>query len=54
MTPEQEARAAIDWLLEAAGRDVADVEKLDIHPSRGVAIREPRLRFGGLPALPGR
>ena len=38
--PEQEARKAIDRLLEQAGWVVCDANAANIHASRGVAIRE--------------
>ncbi len=38
--PEQEARKAIDRLLEQAGWVVCDVSQANIHAARGVAIRE--------------
>jgi type I restriction enzyme R subunit len=49
MTPEQQARTAIDALLTAAGRAVRDAAAVHIHAARGVAIREFPLR-----ADPGR
>jgi len=38
--PEQEARQAIDQLLQAAGWVVQDVKATNIHATRGVALRE--------------
>jgi type I restriction enzyme R subunit len=40
MTPEEQARSAIDALLAAAGWAVQDFKAADIHAARGVAIRE--------------
>jgi type I restriction enzyme R subunit len=40
MTPEEQARSAIDALLAAAGWSVQDYQRADIHAARGVAIRE--------------
>ena len=45
-TPEQEARAAIDRLLTAAGWAVQDFKSADIHAARGVALREFPLTEG--------
>jgi type I restriction enzyme R subunit len=44
--PEQEARKAIDDLLEAAGWSVCDASRTNIHGARGVAIREFPLKSG--------
>lgn len=44
MTPEEQARSAIDALLAAAGWSVQDYQRADIHAARGVAIREFPLR----------
>jgi type I restriction enzyme R subunit len=46
VSPEEQARVDIDRLLAAAGWTVADVSKVDIHASRGVAIREFPLNAG--------
>jgi len=46
MTPEQQARTAIDTLLAAAGWAVQDVGAVHIHAARGVAIREFPLKAG--------
>ena len=46
MTPEQQARTAIDTLLAAAGWVVQDVGAVHIHAARGVAIREFPLKAG--------
>ena len=40
MSSEEEARVTIDTLLAKAGWQVADVGAVNIHVSRGVAIRE--------------
>ncbi|GIL03543.1 MAG: type III restriction endonuclease subunit R [Betaproteobacteria bacterium] len=40
MTPEEQARSAIDALLAAAGSSVQDFKQANIHAARGVAIRE--------------
>ncbi len=45
-TPEQEARARIDALLQSAGWSVQDVSEANIHAARGVAIREFPLKSG--------
>lgn len=52
MTPEQQARTAIDTLLAAAGWVAQDVGAVHIHAARGVAIREFPLRAGPGWALP--
>jgi type I restriction enzyme R subunit len=46
VTPEQQARTAIDTLLAAAGWVVQDVGAVHIHAARGVAIREFPLKAG--------
>jgi len=46
MTPEQQARESIDTLLTAAGWDICDADKANIHAARGVAIREFPLAKG--------
>ena len=45
-TPEQRARANIDRLLEQAGWSVQDVGALNVHATRGVAVREFPLMHG--------
>ena len=45
-TPEQRARANIDRLLEQAGWSVQDVAALNVHATRGVAVREFPLMHG--------
>ena len=45
-TPEQQARANIDRLLEQAGWAVQDLSALNVHAARGVAVREFPLRSG--------
>ncbi len=40
MTPEEEARQEIDWLLEAAGWQIQDLNDLSLGASPGVVIRE--------------
>ncbi len=44
--PEQQARAEIDRLLQAAGWAVQDVANVHLHAARGVAIREFPLNPG--------
>ena len=46
MTPEQQARAGIDALLEQAGWAVQDATAANLHAARGVAIREFPLQPG--------
>ena len=46
MTPEQEARADIDRMLELAGWIVQDFSSLNLYAGRGVAVREYPLRSG--------
>ncbi len=46
MTPEQEARANIDRLLEQAGWSVQNISSLNPTASRGVAVREFGLKSG--------
>ena len=46
ISPEQRARTNIDRLLEQAGWVVQDVAGLNLHASRGVAVREFPLRTG--------
>ncbi len=45
-TPEQQARAEIDRLLQAAGWAVQPVDAVNLHAARGVAIREFPLEPG--------
>ena len=45
-TPEQRARANIDRLLEQADWSVQDVGALNVHATRGVAVREFPLMHG--------
>jgi len=45
-TPEQQARAEIDRLLQAAGWAVQSVDAVKLHAARGVAIREFPLNPG--------
>ena len=45
-TPEQQARAEIDRLLQAAGWAVQSVDAVNLHAARGVAIREFPLEPG--------
>ena len=40
MTPEQEARVNIDWLLEQAGWSVQNADSINLYASSGVAVRE--------------
>ncbi len=46
MTPEEQARVNIDWLLEQAGWDVQNADSIDLYASSGVAVREFPLRSG--------
>ena len=46
MTPEQEARANIDWLLQQAGWVIQDADSINLYASRGVAMRELPLKQG--------
>ncbi len=46
MSSEEEARKAIDALLEKAGWEVADADKVNISAQRNVAIREFPLKQG--------
>ena len=45
-TPEQRSRANIDRLLEMAGWTVQDGDILNVHATRGVAVREFPLMHG--------
>jgi hypothetical protein len=45
-TPEQQARAEIDRLLQAAGWAVQSADAVNLHAARGVAIREFPLEAG--------
>jgi hypothetical protein len=40
LTPEQQARVAIDQLLSAAGWAVQDLKAAHVHAARGVAVWE--------------
>ena len=46
MTPEQDARANIDRLLEQAGWSVQNADSLNLYASSGVAVREFSLKPG--------
>ena len=46
MTPEEQARVSIDYLLEQAGWAVQDATALNLYASRGVAVREFALKPG--------
>lgn len=46
MTPEQQARESIDELLTAAGWQICNADKANIHAVCGVAIREFPLAKG--------
>ncbi|MFM7848731.1 MAG: type I restriction-modification enzyme R subunit C-terminal domain-containing protein [Rubrivivax sp.] len=46
LTPEQQARVAIDQLLSAAGWAVQDLKAAHVHAARGVALREFELNPG--------
>ena len=45
-TPEQQARAEIDRLLQAAGWAVQSADAVNLHAARGVALREFPLESG--------
>lgn len=45
-TPEKQARAEIDRLLQAAGWAVQSLDAVNLHAARGVAIREFPLEPG--------
>ncbi|MGL4401859.1 MAG: DEAD/DEAH box helicase family protein [Luteolibacter sp.] len=45
-TPEQQARETIDALLGAAGWTIQDIATLNLHASRGVAVREMHSHSG--------
>jgi len=45
-TPEQQARIQIDALLSAAGWAIQDIASLNLHVSRGVAVREMQSHGG--------
>jgi type I site-specific restriction endonuclease len=45
-TPEQEARWEIDKQLEAAGWQVQDYQRMNLHAQRGVAVRKFPLKTG--------
>ncbi len=44
MTPEQEARRAIDKMLDLAGWAVQDLHAVNLSAGRGVAVREFKLK----------
>ena len=46
MTPEEQARVSIDYLLEQAGWVVQDAAAVNLYASRGVAVREFALKPG--------
>ena len=46
MTPEQQARAIIDKLLEQAGWSVQNADSINLYAGRGVAVREFPLKSG--------
>ncbi len=46
MTPEQEARANIDRLLEQAGWSVQNADSINLYAGSGVAVREFPLKHG--------
>ena len=46
MTPEEQARVSINYLLEQAGWAVQDATALNLYASRGVAVREFALKPG--------
>ena len=46
MDPEEEARQHIDELLTQAGWAVQDAKAVNLYASRGVAVREFRLKQG--------
>ena len=46
MTPEEQARANIDRLLEQAGWDVQDADSINLYAGNGVAVREFPLKSG--------
>ena len=46
MTPEEQARVNIDWLLEQAGWVVQDADSINLYTSSGVAVREFLLKPG--------
>jgi type I restriction enzyme R subunit len=45
-TPEQQARETIDALLSAAGWTIQNIASLNLHASRGVAVREMQSHGG--------
>ena len=46
MTPEEQARAKIDRLLEQAGWSVQDADSINLYAGSGVAVREFSLKSG--------
>ena len=38
MTPEEQARVNIDWLLEQAGWDVQDADSINLYASNWVEV----------------
>ncbi|MEM9456822.1 MAG: hypothetical protein AAGF11_21775 [Myxococcota bacterium] len=44
--PEQQARTQIDAILRAAGWDIQDRDEINLSTSRGVAIREFKMKRG--------
>lgn len=46
MTPEEEARQQIDCLLVAAGWALQNASSINLYASRGIAVREFRLKPG--------
>ena len=46
MTPEEQARVSIDYLLEQAGWAVQDADSINLYASSGVAVREFPLKSG--------
>ena len=46
MTPEEEARQQIDGLLAAAGWVLQNASSINLYASRGIAVREFRLKTG--------
>jgi type I restriction enzyme R subunit len=46
MTPEEQARQKVDYLLSQAGWDVQNSSAVNLYASRGIAVREFRLKPG--------
>lgn len=46
LTPEDEARAHIDWALEQAGWKAQDYKSAHLHAGRGVVLRNFPLAIG--------